>query len=80
VNWFVADGTTGGGIAGASWNYNWYDYRSGWYYVAVGSDTWLTVQATGYVSATFNTDSYDPNNAGTIYLARQVSGGGGGKK
>jgi hypothetical protein len=78
MNWFVADGLTGGGIRGARWNYNWYDYGSGWYTVAIGPNTWANVQATGYVGATFHTDNYDPNNAGTIYLARQSTGGGGG--
>jgi sorbitol-specific phosphotransferase system component IIA len=80
MNWFVGDGVTHGGIAGASWNYDWYDYGNGWYYVAVGANTWLQVSASGHVSATFNTDYYDPNNAGAIYLARQTTGGTGGKK
>jgi hypothetical protein len=76
VNFFVADGMTGAGITDATWNYNYYNYHSGWYYIAVGDDTWVTVQAPAYISATFNTNTDDPNNAGTIYLARQSSGGG----
>jgi hypothetical protein len=81
MNWFVADSRTGAGIRGARWNYNWYDYGSGWYYVAVGPNTWLNVQATGYVGAWFHTDNYYPQNAGTIYLAvPPPPPNGGGKK
>jgi sorbitol-specific phosphotransferase system component IIA len=80
MNWFVGDAVTHGGIVGASWNYNSYDYGSGWYYVAVGPNTWLNVQAAGHVGAWFNTDTYDPNNAGAIYLARQPPPNGGTKK
>jgi hypothetical protein len=83
MNWFVGERVTGRGVRGATWNRDAYDYGSGWYTVDVGPNSWLNVQAAGYVPATFNTNNYDPNNAGAIYLARQTpptNGGGKGRK
>ena len=76
--YFVENGTTYVGIVGAQWSVTWYDYGDGWYYLAVGSNTWVTVSANGYISATFNTDDDNPSNAGTIFLAPQGGGKGGG--
>jgi hypothetical protein len=80
--YYVYDASTRNAIRGATWNYAWYDYGNGYYYINVDDETWLNVSATGYISATFYDDSNQdyPYLSGTLSLARSGGGGGGGKK
>ena len=55
---FVGDSTSGQAIMNASFNFDWYNYGTGWYYISVGANTWVFAAAPGYTSAWIDSDSY----------------------
>lgn len=70
--WIGVADAYGTPIQNAAFSHNYANYGNGWYWVAVGSNTWVYVYASGFNNGSAYTDAYDSFR---IYLTRPSNGG-----
>ena len=73
--WIGVADAYGTPISSAAFSHAYQNHGNGWYWVAVGANTWVYVYASGFNTGSLNTDAYQ---SVMVYLTR--SGGGGGTK